>query len=800
MTAFSSALRTGMLICGLGLLAACDTAEDRAAAFFAEGQTLMAEGKVDQAILEFRNALQLNQDAVEPRLEFAKALLIKRDFQGAVGNLLRVVELDPQNVDARLYLGRILLGAGQIEQAMPHVNVAYENASTNPEIRGLKAMGEYRLGNKEAALQIAQETLAGNPNDISSSMVLITERSDAEDYVGALKLVDDALSASPRESGLHLTKLRILEKQRDNAAIGAQLREMLRLFPENRTVADSLVRWNVSNGNTDNAEALLRQTAARFPRDRDAAMDVFRFLRQYRDNTAARDELVRLSESSPDRPFYLRVLSGFDFQLGDAEGAIKRMEELLATDLDTVERNESKLTLADLLRRTGATAEATTLFTEVLEEDSENVEGLRLRALNALDEDRPEDAISDLRAALNNDPQNAQLMTILATAHERNGSPGLALERLAQATKASSYATDEVIRYANFLNKEGQPENAETVLRDGINRRPDDSELLTALARLHLSQQNWKAAEEIAVRLERFGDAGMRTAQGIRVAAASGQQNFDLSIDMLRDMWSEGGVTTSAMENLVRTYVQSGQANKAVTFLEDILTEDSKNMRATLLLGAVRAIQGELDQAEALYRQVIADHPNLENGYTALSALLQRTGRLDEAEVVMNEGLKNAPGSTRLLLSQAARMELEGEFDGAIEIYDQLYEQNPNAELLANNLASLLSQHRTDPESQERAFAIGKRLRASKVPAFQDTYGWILYKQGEYDRALIALRQAVAGLPQNPQVNFHIGMTYAELGQIEDATRHLTVAVENAGPADAKLLVAAEAMLAEITQ
>jgi len=84
-------LRIGALVLGLGVLSACDTAEDRVNAFYNRGLELVAAGEIDKAILEFRNALQLDQDSVESRLEFAKALLVKQDFQGAIGNFLRVM-------------------------------------------------------------------------------------------------------------------------------------------------------------------------------------------------------------------------------------------------------------------------------------------------------------------------------------------------------------------------------------------------------------------------------------------------------------------------------------------------------------------------------------------------------------------------------------------------------------------------------------------------------------------------------------------------------------------------------------
>ena len=55
------------------------------------------------------------------------------------------------------------------------------------------------------------------------------------------------------------------------------------------------------------------------------------------------------------------------------------------------------------------------------------------------------------------------------------------------------------------------------------------------------------------------------------------------------------------------------------------------------------------------------------------------------------------------------------------------------------------------------------------MPAFQDTYGWIAYRRGDLTEALANLEPAAAGLPNDPLVQFHLGMTYAALKRPEDA-------------------------------
>jgi tetratricopeptide (TPR) repeat protein len=77
-------------------------------------------------------------------------------------------------------------------------------------------------------------------------------------------------------------------------------------------------------------------------------------------------------------------------------------------------------------------------------------------------------------------------------------------------------------------------------------------------------------------------------------------------------------------------------------------------------------------------------------------------------------------------------------------------------------------------------------LRGSDFAPFQDTYGWIAHRRGEYQEALEHLEPAAAALADEPLVQFHLGMTYAALERTEEALVQLRRAVELAGPDDAR--------------
>ena len=70
--------------------------------------------------------------------------------------------------------------------------------------------------------------------------------------------------------------------------------------------------------------------------------------------------------------------------------------------------------LAQMLSATGNAVGARARIEEVLAEDPTNVEALKMRAAWLIDEDKPGDAIVDLRAALDQAPRDAAILTLMA--------------------------------------------------------------------------------------------------------------------------------------------------------------------------------------------------------------------------------------------------------------------------------------------------------------------------------------------------------------------------------------------------
>jgi Flp pilus assembly protein TadD len=149
----------------------------------------------------------------------------------------------------------------------------------------------------------------------------------------------------------------------------------------------------------------------------------------------------------------------------------------------------------------------------------------------------------------------------------------------------------------------------------------------------------------------------------------------------------------------------------------------------------------------------------------------------------------------RLLL--AVSLSAQRRFDEAIGHYETVLQKNPKSMLAANNLAATLVDHKSDPQSLERALALSRAFESQTPnPYLLDTLGWAHYKLDHGRDAVRLLKQATALAPEHPVLNYHLGAAFSKSGQPDDARDHLKKAVAAGIPFEG--MEAAKALLAEV--
>ena len=133
--------------------------------------------------------------------------------------------------------------------------------------------------------------------------------------------------------------------------------------------------------------------------------------------------------------------------------------------------------------------------------------------------------------------------------------------------------------------------------------------------------------------------------------------------------------------------------------------------------------------------------------------------------------------SSALPWALAQISERKKDYERAITIYEAHLKDNPDSLVVINNLAVLLSEHRSDAESLSRATTLAEKLADAEQPALRDTLGWAYYKQGDYTRAAEVLAGVVEQAPDVPVFRYHLGMAYYKQGDMRAAKEILAGAV-----------------------
>lgn len=786
----SVVLRAGLFALGFSLLAACDSAEERAEGHYERAMELLAEGDIQRAYVEFRNVLQLIPGHLATLDAYATALEGEGDIPQAYNFRLRLAERLPEDAEVSLRAAEMAIGLQDWETAAVYTARATELAPEESRTEAIQLALAYREGLEDPTtrrdlLQRAQ-MLQGNLPDsrILREVILDALIREGED-TDALAVTEALIEDYPENMQFHRLRLQLLNRLGKQEALEAGLQELVLRFPEDEANRQLLIRYYMSRGDLDSVETFLRNRIASGEADDEARLTLVQFLFQARGRDAALGELEQLIEEGTNPARFRATRAALMFEAREREAAISELREILETAEPSEQTREIKVLLARFLTATGNEVGARRLVEEALAEDPGLLPALKLRAGWLIEDDQTDEAINLLRRALDQAPDDPDVFTLTAQAHLRNGNRELAGEMLSLAVSTSNNRVPETLRYASFLVADDKLLPAESVLIDALRLTPGTVELLVPLGEIYVRLEDWPRAEQVERTLREIGtDASVTQADALRVAMLASQKRDADTIAFLEELARSGDGEIGAQVAVVRAHLAVGDIPQARAYLDSLLEKAPESEIYRFLDAALLNIAGNHAAAEERYRGLIAEHPDNERLRVELYRTLLAAKRPDAATEALDVALEAMPEGAELLWIRASLLERQDDIEGAIGIYEQIYSQNSGNSIIANNLASLLSTARDDAESLERAWQVARRLRDTDVPAFLDTYGWIAYRRGDFEEALRHLEPAATGLPNEPQVHYHLGMTYAALGQEEDALEYLRRALALAEATD----------------
>ena len=636
------------------LVAACGSPDEKKMAFFEKGKSLLEAGDVVSARLEFKNAIQIDPDFAEAYHYLGKIELRQKNGKAAFGALARAVKLDPENIEARLDLGRLFLAGNALDRAEEQVDAVLEIKPGHVDAILLKAGIYMKNKDTKGALDLLGD-LEGKP-DLPPGFYLLKagclglEKKDME--------VDEVLArgraAHPDSMVLILARIRFLGKQGKVQDMETELKNALGMAPDNLSLNLALASVYLQTNRQEKADTVIDQVIAHDPEDEKRVVAVAALLLRAKQEEKGIALIKDGMERHPETYLYTALLSEIYLKKKQLEQASQVLKDYvaLAEKAPEPDRVKARINLAKLEMIQGKAEPAEAQVDQVLEIDPKNIDAQYLKGRLALARRDGDEAVSRFRAVTEAHPDHLDGYIGLANAHVLDKNYDLALDVLKTALKRapnSAKILKGMVR-VNILKKDTRA--AEENLKQLVSLDPYNIGSIAGLGDFYLSQHRYD--EAIAqYRLIQQNKKGEALGHLKMADALVRTDKIDQAIDELEAGAEKTKNSSVFITSLGQLYLKQGRKSEAVEKFKEALEMDPGNKLAWLTLAGIYEHDQEFEKAIALYREGITRNKDEWSAANNLAFLLGKTqtskADLDEALKYARIALALNPGSGLVL-------------------------------------------------------------------------------------------------------------------------------------------------------
>jgi tetratricopeptide (TPR) repeat protein len=778
-----------LLACLVALAASCSNPEKAKAEHLARGEAFLKERRWQEASLEFRNAIQIDDNLAAAHWGLAQAYEQLGRGSEYVEELQRTIKLDAANVPARLRLANAFLlaysrqqNAELLGEAERLANEVVAREPNNPDGRILQANIVFFKGDTAAAERMIKEAIALDPRRVESHMGLARFYLQTNRPAEAEGVYRQAIALNDRSSRAHVDYGKFLTQSGRTADAEAEFRKAVEVDPENRDVRWVLASYYLVNNRLDRAEEAYKAWA----------------------------------QLDWDKPEGKARLADYYATVGRFDDAANIYQEILKTSPDYT---RGRYRLGEISLQRGDTQAASAQVDELLKRDGKDPDALFLRARMRANSGKLKDAIADLKTVLDAEPRSKLGLYFMSDALYRDGQWEQARARAGELERYYQDFLPAKILQVQIALDSGDAEGAKRTADDLVKRLQDaaPSGDVTPQLLADVKTNALLLRGKAALRLGAQSPAQVAAARSDFEAARSAAPNSPLPYVNLADVaaaerkpdeaWQQLDRALSldrtnfqALTALINLGAATNRLGEVRTRIEQLAGEQPNSAPLQYLLGqayrngyfnpaaagggegAPAQPQADPQRAEAAFRRAVELDPDFMPAYTALAEIYFGTQQPDRAIDQYKKITERRPDDfvayRNIGLIEAGRNNL----DVAADYYRRVLSIRPDEPVAANNLAAIYGEH--GKGNAEEAMRLGQDVvrRFPNEPGFADTLGWVYYRKGLYRDAVEQLQRAVAGASKrggdNSLYRWHLGAALAMNGDKAAARRELQKSLE----------------------
>jgi Flp pilus assembly protein TadD len=228
-----------------------------------------------------------------------------------------------------------------------------------------------------------------------------------------------------------------------------------------------------------------------------------------------------------------------------------------------------------------------------------------------------------------------------------------------------------------------------------------------------------------------------------------------------------GDISIEQTMTLAIQHHQAGRLQEAEQLYRQILARQPGHVMAMHHLGMIAHQVGRNDIAVDLLRRVITLNPNLPEAHSNFGNVLRIEGQLDEAIAACRQAIALRPNYAEAHNNLGLALKDKGQPDEAIAAYHQAIALKPNYAEAHNNLGiALMDKGQLDEATAACRRAI--KLKPNYAEA-HNNLGNSFQIKGQTEEAIAAYRQAIALRPNYAKAVGNLGKVLKEKGKLDEA-------------------------------
>lgn len=722
---------------------ALSLAPDSAEARYQSGSILHAQGDLKGAIAAYDKALKVSEDHVEALVSRAGLLIDLARPADATADLVTLKQVAPD--DPRAAYLRALLAERNKDFATANASlktvtelldpIPLEFIRYRPQLLMLNGLAHFGLGQREKAkqyLEYFQRIQSGSPAAKLLAQILLAE----PNVPRAIDVLEAYLKGQPGDAQAMTLLASAYMTLGRHAKATALMQEALkgRETPEMRTVLGmSLIRGGQAADGVTELDSVFRKN----PGQTQAGLTLFGLYMRSGQAAKAISVAENLVKQFPQNAGYLNLLGMARGQAGEGAAARNAFERALKIDntLTSAQINVARLDIA-----TKAYDAAALRLTSVLKTNDRNAEAMHEMAVLSerkgliADAQRWLEKANDLSA-----PKELRWGFALLEFFLRNGQPDLALQAAKRLNAKAPEDLQVLMGYGRAQLAIGDPVGAKATLTGATRFADYNAPSQVELALLQLRANNPDGA---AYSLDK---------------ALSGQPDFLPAMALMADV-----------------ELRKNDPVKAEKRARDIVAKHPQRAIGYSLLGDIARSRGQSGPAIDNYRRAHQVEPSGDTLLRLFRALAPQEG--GKPALQLGEAwIKAHPQDVAVRKAVGDAYARAGNLAAARSNYEFVVKVAPDDADVLNNLANVLLRQKDPTAIKLAEQAVAKR--PSNANAI-DTLGWILFQNGQTDRALTMLRDARLRDPLNPEIRYHLAVVLSKTGRTREAREELEAALK----------------------